>query len=259
MLEGVTILIPTFERNHLLCWNLKTLVSQKVQRPIEVIVLDDRHTPDDECRKLVGEYGERLGAQYVHSGKTKGSNYWRVPGFAFNIGAKLAKHPRLILCCAEIYHLDETIEALASALDAKCTPRPKHGKYDQGPATRALGAQGYINGDDYNAIRARLPTEIPFLMGVRKVDYFGIGGYDEDFTGISEEDVDFVNRITAFGCEPLEVPATRIVHLHHTRRRKSGALSEDEARRTAFNRALLAKKEESGVVVSNQNREWGKL
>jgi hypothetical protein len=257
--EGVTILIPTFERNHLLRWNLKTLAAQYIDRPFEVIILDDRHAADMECEKLVRSFERKLNAHYVHSGQTKGSNYWRVPGFPFNIGARLASHPRLILCCAEIYHLDSTIWPLAARLEEKWIPRPKSGKYDQGPATRVLEATGEITTENYNAIRANLPTEIPFLMGVRKADYFAIGGYDEDFTGVSAEDVDFIRRLEAYGCTPVDVPETRIVHLHHTRKRKSGALSDGEKRRMAYNRELLAKKREAGVVVANENREWGKL
>jgi len=254
-----TILITTFQRNPQLIWNLKTLVRQKLE-DVNIVVLDDCFEPDVECQKVVEEYKSQLDISYIHTGQQKKANYWRVPGFAFNVGAKSTESEFIFLCCAEIYHHNDTVAPMVDLLREhreKIMVIPI-GKTDgNGSITGLLNRDGAISDETYHAIKARLLVNLPFFMGLPRADFLDIGGYDEDYTGVGVEDKDLVERLKWRGGRYIQAPS-KILHLHHSRRRLQTAAQEGDVRtRTLYNRNIFASKR--GQVVRNQDREWGVL
>lgn len=249
-----TILIATFNRNNLLRYNLISLLKQNPNA--EIIVLDDCFQSDLNCQKLISEFPS---IRYIHSGSTKTDNYWRTPGFAFNIGAKQSDSSFIFLCCAEIFHYNATFNIMLEQLKAhkqKSMIIPK-GKTDSSRhITNLLNRNQEILDNHFNKLPI-LKTQYPFFMGLSRADFFEIGGYDEDFTGIAMEDRDLVERLQQHGCEYIHTNA-KIIHLHHSRARNNIGLSEQNTnKRKEYNKHIY--EEKKGQIIRNQNREWGML
>lgn len=247
-MKRMTVLIPTFKRNGLLRFNLRSLARQGDYSMVEVIVLDDAHESDEGCVALAKEFG----ARYVHSGATKDGEQWRIPGFAINIGARLSGTDRLLICCAEMYHLNATISEMFSVVNPSRVAIPTSIKDDKGAVTDALGAGRPVSSDLVGPLRS-LDTKLPFFMGVHKKDFFDIGGYDEDFTGVCFDDNDITERLIAHGCE-YRVSAASLVHLFHRRLRYQ--TPEVKARWESNKEIYEARK---GTVVRNEGRQWGEM
>lgn len=271
-MADATILIATHRRNHVLKWNLESLARQN--NDVEVIVLDDCYIQDEECKLLVAGFKDKLNVRYVHSGKTKnGKNTWRVPGFAYNIGARLATSNILIVSCGEMFHVGNTtgfiIEQIRKNDNLQCTVNGIDDK--RGIFLSTLEQGKNITSEQCKLTKHdKLRVALPFFLGVAKEKYFAIGGYDESFIGIAYEDNDFIERLERFGVEPshklerspigyscrIDVPTDLwIIHLHtpHV------AANQDNKERMEFNRLLRNKNRDASVVVVNKDREWGKL
>lgn len=252
------ILIPTFHRNSQLLWNLKSIARQP---PVdaEILVLDDSWKPDSDCEELVASFQNELDISYLHTGKQKTANYWRVPGFALNVGAKRTGGDFIFLCCAEIYHHNNTIQPMVDLLrehKEKVMIIPI-GKTDRnGAITAILNQNGELSDDQYNNFGTRLLVQYPFFMGLPRKDFFDIGGYDEDFIGVSAEDKDLVERLKWRGGKHIQ-SSSKIVHLAHSRVRAQDGLQQDVRVRTQYNRSLYQSKK--WQVVRNVDREWGAL
>ena len=260
MAAETTILIANYHRNLPLRWNLKSLARQNPQ-DVEIVVLDDAPTPDAACQEVVGDFSSQLNLRYIHTGGNKTADYWRVPGFAFNIGAKQSESRFLFLCCAEIYHQTNTLEPMLKLLrerQRKVMVIP-HGKTDaNGTITGLLQRDGSIPNEAFHAINARLLVNYPFFMGMAREDFFNIGGYDEDFIGVGVEDKDLVERLKWNGCQYVQASDALIIHLHHSRaKRNRGAPTAPTDSRIQHNRNLFHAKK--GQIVRNQDREWGVL
>ncbi|MHA2084454.1 MAG: glycosyltransferase family 2 protein [Candidatus Thorarchaeota archaeon] len=253
------ILIASFHRNQPLRWNLKSLAKQDLQ-DTEIVILDDAPQPDIECQDVVKEFSGQLDLRYIHAGANKTGDYWRVPGFAFNIGAKQTDSRFIFLCCAEIYHQSNT---LAPMMDLLRTHKKKvmvipHGKTDgNGTVTGILQRDGSIPDAMFHGIKARLLINYPFFMGMAREDFFRIGGYDEDFVGVGVEDKDLVERLKWSGCRHVQAPTALVIHLHHSRRRSQIGLSDGITNRLQHNRNIFQAKK--GQIIRNQDREWGVL
>lgn len=253
------ILIPTFERGAVLRHNLASLARQELPADLDIIVLDDCRESDPDCVALVDEFAGTLPIRYIHSGQTKTGNYWRIPGYAFNIGAKQAGDAKfLLLCCAEMYHFDNTIQLTVDALEAspKLMVVPQ-GKKEDGPVVaRIIGSGAIPTLEDWAAIPRKLNVHYPYLMGLHAEDYHFIRGYDEDFTGIASDDDDFILRMRAIGCSTRKTNG-HVCHQIHSPRKSCDGADGDRASRRAHNRALL--RQRRGIPIRNEGREWGKL
>lgn len=266
-----SILIATHRRNHLLKWNLTSLVEQN--NDVEVIVLDDFYQPDEECKALVNKFSAKLNIRYVHSGKTKnGQNIWRVPGFAYNIGAKLATSDILIIGCGEMYHVGNTtkfiIDKVTSDRFLQCTVSGVDDK--RGVFLQTLESGGKITSEMCKNFRgSALYVHLPFFLGVSKDKFFDIGGYDESFTGIAYEDNDMISRLIRHGVKPSHTPELAptkykaqiqipndlyIIHLHSAH--ISGKFQPE---RHTINRLRKQHNEANNIIVANVGKEWGKL
>jgi len=247
-MKRISVLIPTFKRNALLGFNLRSLARQGDYSMAEVIILDDAHESDEGCVDLAKEFS----AKYVHSGATKDGEKWRTPGFAINIGARLSGTDRLLLCCAEMYHLNATIMEMFNLMDQARVAIPRAIKDDKGEVVAALDAGRPVPSELVGRLMA-LDARLPFFMGVHKKDFFDIGGYDEDFTGVCFDDNDITERLIAHGCE-YRVSEASLVHLFHQRLRYQ---TDEVKARWQFNKELYEARK--GTVVRNKDRVWGQL
>lgn len=152
----VSILITAFMRPHLLKWNLFSLARQEIGLDFETIVLNDGIP--DETEALCREYQDILNLKYVFTGQRnlKGELIYRVPGFAINIGARMASGDVLIISCAEMFHINNTIGLLAA---------PLH--YDPRLLATAIGMDDdgsfldYLNENDGSSTTRPTTTGIP--------------------------------------------------------------------------------------------------
>jgi glycosyltransferase involved in cell wall biosynthesis len=252
MANLVSILITAFQRPELLNWGLYSLARQAMTFDFETIVINDGIP--DYSERICRRYQECLHIKYLFTGQRNlsGRIQWRVPGFAFNIGARRATGEILIMSCAEIFHLDPTIAKLTYTV----MHNPKllaitAGKDDQ---DGSFLAQLINSGGQYDAGRyaayPELCTLLPFLMAVSKTEFMALGGYDEDFTGIAYDDCDLTDRLIKNGCR-YQPTDSRIIHLYHPRIAYGCFENPD----WMYNKKLY--NERRNQVVRNLNREWG--
>jgi len=244
------ILIATHKRNNLLRLNLQSLIPQ-LTSDTTCVILDDCYTADTECQQLAQQYN----CQYLHSGKTKVKDDWRMPGYAFNIGVKKYPCDVVMLCCAEIYHINNTVSTLLQ-------PFAEHNNYMVIPEgkwdvemvfTKNLMDGGKDGNSFYSNIKHDLKVELPFMMAVPYNTYVDIGGYDEDFIGATYDDDDFVDRMKLAGCSHLKTSA-KIVHMFDT------PISQQHNRPNAeqlkqYNKNLYIQRK--GIMKRNVGKEWG--
>lgn len=261
----ISLLITTFCRPQLLYWHLYTLSQQYLSKyDYEIIVLNDGVI--DETEDVVGEF-RRLGmnVRVVFTGgrNSKDNLLWRVPGFAFNIGAKIATGQILILSCSEIYHLSNTFEKIVEPLFCEnllTTPKVVHD--DSGKLITFLDKKIsnetllslYIQDAKKVKKSAFMPNPyMPYFMGMYKEEFVKIGGYDEDFIGVGGDDNDLVERLVANGNQYRFVDA-EIIHLYHGRKSTEEFFADP---RYQYNRKLW--KDRSGTIIRNVGKEWGKF
>jgi GT2 family glycosyltransferase len=243
-----SIVIATHRRNDLLKWNLWSLVWAHKEEGVEILVMDDSHERDEGCEALANEYG----CIYIHSGRTKDGDVWRIPGFAFNIGAKLAQGEVLVLSCAEVYHPLNTLKAMLSVMEDNTIAIPKCIRDDKGGVLGQLLQNLMPETKSIERLRA-LDATLPFFMGMKRQRFLDIGGYDEDFTGVCWDDNDITERLILSGGKYHVVPMD-VVHLTHPRHNyRSAAIMT----RWNYNKALYDKRR--GQIVRNQGKEWGVL
>jgi len=237
-----SVIMTTFDRDCLLQLGLESIRRHNpVSVDLEILVVNDGVPGNVEhiCRFFH--------ATHIFTGhRNENKMLWRVPGFASNIGVKLAKGDIIFLTCAEMWHVTDCINPMADAIEADpyALAIPE-GKDDMD--NRYLPA---LDNEQAYAECRPLKTELPFLMAMHKDRFIEIGGYDEDFLGQSYDDDDLVERLQANGCHYQKVDA-RCVHLYHARychdKRTMGRLQ--------LNKKLY--EERKGQIVRNVGREWG--
>jgi glycosyltransferase involved in cell wall biosynthesis len=217
----VSLLFTTFNRTNLLKWNLFSLRRQnlKDKYDYEILVLDEGEETQ-EMKDLLKQYND-LNIVYLHTAKTKKSlDEWRIPGYAMNIGVRKCKGDYIIMGCAEIFSLNNTIKSIIEPLikQDKLMVIPDFAKDDQKKVILDYIEQhnGECNKDILNNNCADLNVLLPFLMGVRKKEYIEIGGVCEEMKGCCRDDDLLVRMFKNNGCKYLKVNA-EIVHLWHDR------------------------------------------
>lgn len=251
----ISILITSFQRPHLLQWNLFSLARQEIPEPFETIVLNDGLADDTEsiCRCF-----ERiLNIKYVFTGQRNRPDkmIYRVPGFALNIGARISRGEILVISCAEMFHLNNTIQFLSGPFRAnKNLLTTSVGMDDQDGSFLAYvnNHKGGIDQHAYGHDYPRLNTSLPFLMAIRREEFFKIGGYDEDFTGLAFDDNDLVDRLVLNG-NRLCLTQAQTIHLYHPRLE----IGTEQSFAYKHNRKLYQRRRRQ--VVRNEGREWGKI
>lgn len=255
MTSDVSIIIPSFQRSHLLKWGLLSLAKQDIPFKFETIVLNDGIHDDTEA--VCKQYQQKLNLKYVFTGQRNlngGEIKWRIPGFALNIGIKLSDGDIIIICEPEMFHINSTITLLTIPLmaDHKLLGIPKGIDDQDGSILNHIeNNHGYLDLNLLNNNYPILHTHNPFLMSINRQEFFNIGGYDEDFIGIAYDDNDLIYRLQKNSCRYYQTEA-ETVHLYHKRK----VYGNDAKARKQLNESLY--KERRKEVIRNQNREWGK-
>jgi len=250
----VSIIIPSFLKSNVLKWGLFSLAKQDIPYNFETILINDG-IPDDT--EAVGkEYEKKLNLKYFFCGQRNldGELKFRGPGFAINIGAKLAGGDILIICNPEMFHLNNTIELLTSPVlaDKKRIAVPVGMRDHDASFLNSLQEnKGHIDPNSFYLEYAPINTHLPYLTAIHRNEFFFIGGYDEDFIGIASEDGDIMYRLLDNGCSYYQT-AAKTIHLFH-----AGLYGPDLEKRKAINYRLY--RERRGQIVRNQHREWGEL
>ncbi|MEN6324661.1 MAG: glycosyltransferase family A protein [Syntrophomonas sp.] len=252
----ISVIIPTMQRSHLLKWNLYSLSKQIIPWDFETIVLNDGI--QDETENICEKHREQLNLKYVFTGQRNlpDNIVWRVPGFAFNIGVKMSQGDILILCDAEMYHLNDTIAKLVAPLidNPKLLGIPVGYNDANSTFLNSLEEHNGNHNIDLNELENGYPkidSSLPYLMSISKNEFLAIGGYDEDFTGVAADDDDLVRRLRANGCIHHQTDA-QTIHLYHPRIYSGGGEG-----RWDFNLKLFRSR--MGRIVRNEGREWGKF
>ena len=209
-----SIIITTFNRDHLLKWALKSLAVQDIRDSLDILVVNDGL--HGETQALATEYG----ARYVFYGHRNGKGEaWRSQGVSLNKGVPLLQSDNLIISAGEVCCLDndcvrQMVEVLESDPKAIVVPLGR----DDWPQsyTPILEATGKHDLEAWDKLKL-LNTKIPFFMGIKRHIFLDIGGYDNAFVGHRGwDDVDFVGRLLVYGCHYVQT-AGRVIHLYHTR------------------------------------------
>src|SRR5690242_11562383 len=88
-MELISIILPTFDRAHVIGRQLASLAAQDIDRPFEVIVADNGST--DDKRAVVGAFTDRLpGLRVVDASARRGVAYARNAAIAAANGTLLA-------------------------------------------------------------------------------------------------------------------------------------------------------------------------
>lgn len=232
----VSIILTTYNRVEDCIFCLTRLLRQRTNE-VEVILLDDFHF---SSKKLL-DFCTQNGVKYIHTGIQKnGTEVWRVPGFALNIGVKQSDGDYLILGNAEIYQVSEYTVALLSGTNSLAFPTV----YDQ-PSREA-------NLSEYK--EWKVLNNLPFFMGVPRETFVDVGGYDEDFTGYCFEDADLVDRIKIVASE--EVVQAEAIHLYNKRGVDSRGPNIHK-KDWYYNKKLF--EDRKGLMKRNTEKPWGIL
>lgn len=252
----VSVVMTSYKRAELLDYGLQSMSWYKKKYETEIIVLNDGI--EDETENVCKKYSDQLDVKYVFTGqRNKEKEIWRIPGYALNIGVKMSKGDIIIITCPEICHINDAINLLVEPLllDKMLLTIPigkddNHGNYLAG-----------IKALEWNRITDTRPSfkslpdlrvELPFFMGLSREAFIDIGGYDEDFTGISYDDDDFVERMLLRGCKYKKTEA-KVVHLYHPRPHAQFSNEPKFKSRLDYNQKLY--EDRKGIIVRNIGKE----
>ena len=116
----------------------------------------------------------------------------------------------------------------------------------------AIQEDGRLSEEKIAQKTATSATTVHYAMErIKKRDFFDIGGYDEDMTGVAYDDNDIVERLKKFGCRYQKVDS-RIIHVFHER---LPYLDQTIKRKVAYNRKIYMQRKK--IVRRNLNRNWG--
>ena len=249
-----SIIISTYNRKELLEIHLNCLQKQEMIKECEILVFNDG-LDNDGTKELCESHP--LNIKYVFTGQRnlEDNMIWRVPGFVNNIGAKLAESDLLIFSCSEIYHLgNDTVKNIIEVENSMATPKSVLDDIDGKFLNSEMKEQDIINVRT-NPVHPFVPNPLmPYFMGVPKKAFMDIGGYDEDFTGLGDDDNDLVSRLKNYGLQ-YKFINSEIVHLFHGVKRPANEILADE--RFIYNRKLWHDRKD--IIIRNKDKDWGMI
>jgi glycosyltransferase involved in cell wall biosynthesis len=248
----VSIIMTSFNRPKLLNLGLSSIAKQKIDYPLEIVVVNDGI--DDDTKNVCDSYKNKLNIKYIFSGHRNAKTLVsRSPAIPLNIGIKNSEGDIVILTCPEIYHLNDGINNIVRPLieNHNYLTIPEFIYFDDsGKYTDDLLKK--LNGDLDKCDINKDDVQMPFLMGMWKDQVINIGGYDEDFIGYAAEDNDFVDRLKLNKCVYNKVDA-KAVHLYHGKR--CSGVAELNNPDWVYNNKLYT--ERKGILIRNVGKEWG--
>jgi len=258
---SLSILITTFNRTDLLKYDLISLSEQGLKKyDYEIIILDEGIESED-IHNLINSFKDCLNIIYINTAATKkNQDDWRIPGYAFNIGAKKAKGEYILLMCAEMLSFNKNnIDVMISTLmsNDRALAIPSFAKDDDGSVLEKMKSGKTFSKDALIKLN-NLRIELPFYLGMKKSEYLDINGYDEDLTGIAYDDDDIVSRLIANGCKYMKYEGA-VVHLWHERKWNCSFDKLPEEIKKLINHNKNIYETRKGVIKRNVNKEWGAL
>ncbi len=198
----ISVIIPTFNRAHLISETLDSIIAQSF-RAAEIIVIDDGSTDDTD--RIVARYGNLV--QYVkiwNSGVCK----------ARNVGVAKAQSEWIAFCDSDdLWHQDKLfhhVELLRNAPEVEyCftnfqtfenTRWSQKTKFDDAPAgywdisRKDISPRSFIITEPFYPNVLRFQPIFPSTTMMTKAFFRRIGGFDESFGGRMSEDFEFTLR-----------------------------------------------------------------
>jgi glycosyltransferase involved in cell wall biosynthesis len=208
MIPTISLVIPTYNRLHLLRPALDSIFSQKYPK-LEVIIVDD--DSDDGTEAIRKEYP----VTYYHLTHRPG---WVNPARPMNVGIKRAKGSTCIVQSAEIVHEPGSLQAIAELLIGN----PMQVIFPRLVNQEADGRLGsdMVNPNNQRPISAIFATMTRHLKEIR--------GVDEDFVDYGDDDTDLMDRLKeGVGCSWTFCWHIFCYHLDHPRTcRNSGVMHQ---------------------------------
>lgn len=261
-----SIILTTYNRSHHLYFCLRSLHDQLIGVDHEIVVVNDGNHDETENVVRTSDAAKGLNIKYIYTGN-RPEGFWRVMGFAANVGIKHASGEIVVLSNSDVYHHGNTVKPVIENVVKHPMALSTLNKVfdDEGELIKALNEHPFdlklhkaicekISRQDHK-LKGCYPAnpDVPFFMAIRKEHLLNIGGYDEDFTGVAIEDVDLIERLEAIGCRHVYAPkGAEAIHLYHGRKTVA-QLKADPG--FAYN--LKLKHEREHQIVRNVGREWG--
>ena len=227
--RGVSMIVPYHRRPRLLsiAWESWAQQARTDGIPLEVVILEN---DDGESTLPCAP----VGATLTHLRIPTPSGPWRSPGLLWNLGARVARHPVVILTHPEIVHFGD-VPKVASAhtperglLQFSCRTllEPPADVVDlasfslwHGDDLESITDHGDINGwYSHPLIR---PNLAPWAMAMTPDSFRLVGGFDYRFDAeYGSEDADFAIRVLKTFTERERVLSVtpHVGHLGHGRR-----------------------------------------
>ncbi len=161
----------------------------------------------------------------------------------------------MIISCAEMFHLNDSVAQLISPLmfNPKLLGIPVARDDQDGTfLNNLIASNGEFDWNMFYNYYPELNNRLPFFLALSRNEFFVIGGYDEDFSGIGYDDNDLMSRLLNNGCQYYQTAAATI-HLYHERI----WFDKIDSPEVIYNRTLFCQRQ--GQVVRNQGREWGQM
>jgi glycosyltransferase involved in cell wall biosynthesis len=197
-----SVIVPTFNRQHLIGATLDSILNQTL-RPTEVIVVDDGST--DATAATIANYGANVRFSRIErSGVQK----------ARNVGAALASQSWLLLCdsddlwrpdyvaqVARLAHAASDVSFIFSnfvhVIDDAWVAADKFSMAPPGywavSSTDIFPGAKIINESLYNRL-IEFQCVFPSCIAIRRGRYFELGGYDQRLAYVAGEDLEFALR-----------------------------------------------------------------
>lgn len=255
----ISVAIASFNRPRPLYWGLKSISEQKPNLDFEVVVLNDG-LDTDGTKEVCKQFGSALPLKYVFAGQRHAASIvTRNPAIPNNMAVHECSGEYLILSCAEMYHLQDTITAFAKVLckDDVVTTPSRIMLDHEGEFLNQLESGNLTPCTELKtgpcATQPHDPTVwnfFPFFMGMRRSRFDAMGGYDEDFDGgYGLDDVDLSWRIIDSGTKMVAVQSS-VIHLYHGPR----CTDFDHTKLPGYQRNLMLMNQRRGQVTRNKSR-----
>lgn len=237
----MSLQIPTCNRTGLLQKSLEHLARTGIQRPDEILILDDGGT--DNCKQVCAFLREQWGLpiQYAHH---------HAPGLTIccgprNIMVKRTSCDIVVTCEPEILFVSDVLAQIEAAWDGENVVSagtifsqlsPEHWDLNQMERLDAWKAHGSVN-------------------AFAREWLVDAGGWDESFPGPwGWDDVDMFTRLRCMGHGERTPAEIQAIHQFHGSGRPHQQDNEDHFR------AKMADGDcRPEFLVANQGREWGVL
>jgi len=184
----LSVVVPTYNRREQVALCVRALLGSKASPgDWELIVVDDGST-DRTFRYLNFEFGHYVNLRYVQRMKNVGKT--NNAGLARNCGLRAARGNVVVFSDSDIVHLTDPVSATLNIM----------------PGDYVYRLGGRWSGERRNAkgklcVVARTGKILPMSawFGARRETLMKIGGYDERFTEMGQEDADMWRRLRHLG------------------------------------------------------------